>query len=782
MCEIFARHGFTVNLKPGKTSAVLAFRGSGAPALRKKFLLEDKSCDLAVGQQTLKLPLLCSYVHLGVKTTAAAHLDHEVRQRIGQAMSAFHAIRRSLIGNRRLSSQTRCRLVESLLLSKLFFGCGAWSSIPAALLKKPEHTMGIFYREALDQQFWRERPISDEVLYSKYKLLPAKARIARDRLLYAGSIVRDGPEFLWDRLLLLHQGKPEESWLAYLERDIQWLQSLLLNLHEEEWNKDWLSRRSFWQTSPKEWCRLVTRACKIFKAQEGNISMVRSWHRKIFGALIHDGGAKIPIWTEDVEAPITQLNSFRCHCNKSFASKRALAVHQAKAHNMHAPEYKHASGGTCPVCLRHFWSTHRLRQHLAYMPRSGEVNACFSKLQLIEPEQGPPELIKITGDFRGINRLDSVTAAGPAAAPNHWEQGNRQALLRALADLDQQLLRAGVPLQPDHGFGHELRTQLTTASHAWFTDWLRDFPYGPAGVELQEAWMAVLSADPSQEGEALEHFMLWVDIDMVDIWADWGNAEAAQILDTQAADLIVHLDVVLLLRRRTKLQLQFDLQQQPRAAPIPHRPVYRGPANAAERQRRDHVPPGRFSRQGEWKDLLDQAEFVVQPKVPLHVPICRTPHERPTFLVVHLFSGRRRASDFHGHLHRLCEQAPFAVAIVSLDTAISEELGDLRSSSSSWRNLEVLYRSGRIAATLASSPCETFTEARHHPITLPDGTEVEGPRPLRSGRELWGLPHLTLRELRQLQQGSEFALQVAWCATLAVLTGGALISEHPAPP
>ena len=274
----------------------------------------------------------------------------------------------------------------------------------------------------------------------------------------------------------------------------------------------------------------------------------------------------------------------------------------------------------------------------------------------------------------------------------------------------------------------------------------------------------------------------WMDDDMTDIWAEWGNAEAAQIIDEQATDLVRHDEVVHLLRRRTKLQLRFDLHLQPPQEPQPHRPVYSGPANKVERQRRDHAPPGFYHRQEAWKLSLDAAEFQVQPHIPVHMPMLRPLQGRPTFLVVHLFSGRRRATDFHGQLQKLCAGSPFDVAVVSMDTAVSPTLGDLRASSSSWRNLAYLYRDGKIAATLAGSPCETFTEARHHPIVLADGREVEGPRPLRSGNELWGLPRLTLREHRQLLQGSEFALQVAWCAALSVLSGGALISEHPAPP
>ena len=446
VCELFAQHGFTVNLKPGKTSAVLSFRGKGAPDLRRKYLVEERQCELTIGNTTVGLPLLCQYTHLGVKTTAAAHLEHEVRQRIGQALSAFHPIRRSLIGNKNLSQTTRCRLVESLLLSKLFFGCGAWSSLPASLLRKIEHTMTIFYREALDQQFWRGSRCSDEVLYSKYKLLPAKARISRDRLIYASSLARDGPGFLRERLQLIHQGRPDESWLAYLERDMAWLHSLIPNVHDADWNANWATRWAFWSAEQKAWHRMVTHACKVYKAQEHNMYVVRQWHQQIFDSLM-SRGAKIPAWT-DADASLTeQLKNFKCHCGKSFETKRGLAVHQLKVHQTHAPEFKYASGTTCPACLKCFWSTKRLRQHLSYMPRSGAPNDCFSKLQLTTPDPEGPEVSKTDASLRGTNRLDAISVPGPRVLQMYWADSQRLALLRDLATLDQAFLQQGCPFK-----------------------------------------------------------------------------------------------------------------------------------------------------------------------------------------------------------------------------------------------------------------------------------------------------------------------------------------------
>ena len=59
------------------------------------------------------------------------------------------------------------------------------------------------------------------------------------------------------------------------------------------------------------------------------------------------------------------------------------------------------------------------------------------------------------------------------------------------------------------------------------------------------------------------------------------------------------------------------------------------------------------------------------------------------------------------------------IFVLSLDTAVSFEFGDLMLDSPSWNILLQLYELGLVASTLAGTPCETFSEARFCP---PDPT------------------------------------------------------------
>ena len=464
-------HGLTLNLTPGKTSAVVAFRGAGAPQLRKNFLLGQKECEVQLRDEVVQLPLLCTYPHLGVKATASRTLEREILSRIGMTRSAFLSIKKQVIGNRHLSKRTRCRLVDSLLLSKLFFSDGAWDLLPRRLQRKLDGFVASLFREALDEQFWRDEKMSDERLFGQHLLLPPRMRIARDRLNYAASLVSEGPEYLWSRLLTLHARSPTTDWIAGLQSDLEWLHTMLPETRDAPWNESWGTRTAFWKASSRDWAKLVQRACKTHILQEHTISHVRWWHDLMYYELERHGASFKGL---SVVNPGT--TSYECHCGMSFESKRGLCVHQRHKHQRHAPEYFVATGSVCPVCLKDFWSTVRLRQHLAYAPRDGSCNTCYQQLVEAGHRVQKPEVIKADAAFGGINRLDAVQLPGPQPGPQTLQDAHRRQLEGQLQEVEEKLHAAGLPQQHDPEIWAAVHRQLTRVTMAWMRVGLRREP------------------------------------------------------------------------------------------------------------------------------------------------------------------------------------------------------------------------------------------------------------------------------------------------------------------
>lgn len=164
-------------------------------------------------------------------------------------------------------------------------------------------------------------------------------------------------------------------------------------------------------------------------------------------------------------------------------------------------------------------------------------------------------------------------------------------------------------------------------------------------------------------------------------------------------------------------------------------------------------------------------------------PIYRALAGKPHFLIVHIFSGRRRQGDVHCFLQAWAQRKNVDITVLFMDTAISITYGDLSWRSASWTELLRCCEHGWVSATLAGTPCETFSEARFNQLEVEDSSpQRHMPRPLRSFWRLLGLPHLTKKELEQLYVGSCFFLQGLLLLALQVVQGGLFVSEHPAPP
>ena len=214
-------------------------------------------------------------------------------------------------------------------------------------------------------------------------------------------------------------------------------------------------------------------------------------------------------------------------------------------------------------------------------------------------------------------------------------------------------------------------------------------------------------------------------------------------------------------------------------ARYPHRPVRRGAANHRERQEAHEEIFSLYQTQEEWQTSLRQVEWSTTPPEQ-DVPTINEVAVKPHFLVAHLFSGRRRPGDIHEHLQRWAGKSGCTVTVLSLDTANSGWYGDLNYESATWGRLTELYEGGHIAATISGSACETFSAARAQPPPqelLDQG--VTWPRPLRSFIRLFGLDHLTMRELKQTRMGTAFFLQTALALVYQLTFGGYGISEHP---
>ena len=329
--------------------------------------------------------------------------------------------------------------------------------------------------------------------------------------------------------------------------------------------------------------------------------------------------------------------------------------------------------------------------------------------------------------------------------------------------------------------GARLGDVLSHVTRRWFQDFC-DVSHRFELIERpQDRWIDVICALPQAfESWTARVFLLWGQHVLPEIIETLVDGEAEAYLDSEFADLAANFDEYWLEAGIRRLHHQLNIAQQPPPTPVPHRAV-RPPQHAhALRKAPQHEVSRLFAQQETWHRDLAQVQWMDLPADP-PTPLVLDLAPRPSFLIVHLFAGRRRAHDLHDWLDQWARERNFNLTILSLDTAIAPVLGNLDSSSDTWRKLQELYLQGRVAATISGHPCETFSSARWMPPPS-NQSNLHWPRPLRTALRLFGLDHRKMRELRQTKMGSALFLQTVWTLACHLVFGGLFTEEHPGIP
>eukprot|EP00435_Cladocopium_sp_Y103_P005101 s2179_g1.t1 len=774
----FSRAGFTINFGLNKTNAVVSFQGRGAPELRKEYLLLEQpgcECQLSPGH-SVWLHMRPTYKHLGFMYASSQSLDAEIRQRIGQARQAMTTLGRAVLWNRHYPVSLRLRLFRALVETKLFYGLGTWRTPTLKQLRQLRTAHIGMLTKVL------RIPLHDRYTNARIMQLAATADVrillAFDRLRYAQKVFSVGPDFL-QHLVHCEHASSTDSWLHGLAVDLQWLNTLIPACTPFAGPSDFSDVIEFWQQPNTPWKRVLKKAWRLCIEQESMMADVTALHHQFFETLRTAGAEFSHDFAES--SGEQRLEVHACHCGRTFSTPQGLALHKVRVHQQYSPEHRFINGASCPHCLRFFWTSARLQQHLAYMPRNGNINVCYQALidagyiTEYQATQAPRAL-------RGVLRMDALQAAGPIGLIKDTRIEEIRLLEAELAQIADELIVKHTPV--DHlEAGQALAARLTQCTWLW-ANHHRGGCEASEGAGLGDWWLRLLLTYDDQFDAWTELvFLSWGEHILPDIVNEFCDGDLEAVVEQAFYDIHLILPRTDALARQTRLQRRIEyLTANCGEAPLPHRPRRLGTANERERQFTQQRIPSLFANQEEWLASIRAMNWRVLPP-DAATPMFARVSDRPHFLMVHLFSGRRRPMDVHYHLNAWAERRGVAITVLSLDTANSVSYGNLAFRSTTWCEIVKCYDQGLVTATVAGSPCETFSEARHHQeADGPDGVHRPLPRPLRSFARLLGLEGLTFRELTQLHAGSGFFLQVTVLLAYQLIRGGFFISEHPAPP
>ena len=138
---VFARFGMLVNFMAGKTEAVVAIRGVGSCAARRRLaeLIDPASkipmLPLASGTA---LRVVDHYKHLGAKLAGSGTMQAEVTHRCSGGRTATAALGRRIWSNEGLEISTRAALATACVNTRVLYLAGNWGPLSAQQARQVE--------------------------------------------------------------------------------------------------------------------------------------------------------------------------------------------------------------------------------------------------------------------------------------------------------------------------------------------------------------------------------------------------------------------------------------------------------------------------------------------------------------------------------------------------------------------------------------------------------------------------------------------------------------------
>ena len=196
--EAFATFGYTLTFGETKTAAIVKLHGDGSRAARGKLYRPKASLPVLLDSDSpAALPLVSTYKHLGVVQAASMSLLPELRLRCGSAWAAFRQGRKAVYRNRRISLKRRGILLTSGVLTRLFYGAGAWPVLRAGEEQLLTGALMGLMRQTLCVLYDGDQHVCRAETCALLGLADPRTALHVERLRYVRQLAASAPDTLW---------------------------------------------------------------------------------------------------------------------------------------------------------------------------------------------------------------------------------------------------------------------------------------------------------------------------------------------------------------------------------------------------------------------------------------------------------------------------------------------------------------------------------------------------------------------------------------------------------
>ena len=355
--DAFCAHGFALTYGPRKTAALLCPRGKRAREVRRQLFRKNPTLPvLRENGGVASLPLVDAYKHLGVMQMHEGGIRLEVKQRCAAAWTAFREGRTKVFRCRRVSTSRRGALLDTLVISKLRFGCGAWPPLGVVEMRIFGGALSSIYRATLGLTHQADQHVSLATICALLGLVDHDTTLKVEQLRYVRQLVSHAPDALW---ALIRQDEP---YLAGIREAFAWL----------------FARVRATTTLPDPlldwgpWCEACVNRPGLFKGlikRAKGLECCRIQCYAAFQALYRAlRTCSVGVLMREEVQPRTYSEACLI-CKKGFESRAAWACHASKLHGYRlASSVMAGSSGAwvCQGCGRCYAKPARLRRHLLH--------------------------------------------------------------------------------------------------------------------------------------------------------------------------------------------------------------------------------------------------------------------------------------------------------------------------------------------------------------------------------------------------------------------------------
>ena len=423
LLETLVGYGMTPNLKKGKTELLVSLRGKGVRKMKQQLFGPNSvgSIPIICEASTQHVSVVGQYQHLGGLLHHGGDHRHEMKRRVAIANTAFNTHRKVIYQNGDISLCKRVQLFNTLIVSKLVYGCESWvlrdmrskEQLHAAIMKLYKRMLGC---KAAD-------PHSDDWVLKELNLPSPTELLRQARLRYLGTLHACSEVVTWDVL------NNDAEWCALIRDDLNWMWNQLANSSQlkapsdnfEAWRYLWTYHRPYWKG-------LIKRAVQHAVLQRHNAWVVKQGHQCILEQLRDIGHIQMP----DEIPPAIQPEGPQCYgcmaCGQAFKSKAGEGAHMFRKHGIISDIRYLFDHTRCEVCMKEYFTFSKLHNHLRHSHR------CRVSLQnrpyRTTPQEGHGSQVNSRMEHQHDGLLPPLISQGPCQVPIR---------LRAVEDFDVDL-------------------------------------------------------------------------------------------------------------------------------------------------------------------------------------------------------------------------------------------------------------------------------------------------------------------------------------------------------